>query len=288
MDVKAFFHEPTFTLTYVAFDPATRDAVVIDPVLDLAPLTWRTSTAPVDVVTRFCEERALKVHWILDTHAHADHLSGMAAIKEQLVAPTAIGEHIKVVQELFRAVYNLPAEVAHPGMWDRLLADGDTLEAGSLTVKALHTPGHTPACLSYLIEDAVFTGDALFMPDYGTGRCDFPKGSAEELYDSVCGTLYRLPDQTRVFVGHDYLPGGRPLAYETTIGESKEKNIRLRAGVTREDFVTQRRARDAELPPPRLILQSLQVNIRAGALPEPEDNGRRYLKMPIDFLGRGS
>jgi glyoxylase-like metal-dependent hydrolase (beta-lactamase superfamily II) len=286
MDIKAFFHEPTFTLTYVAFDPVTRDAVVIDPVLDLAPLTWRTSTAPVDVVTRFCSEAKLKVHWILDTHAHADHLSGMEAIREQLGAPTAIGERITVVQEVFRKVYNLPQEAAHPAMWDRLLGDGEILTAGSLQVRALNTPGHTPACMSYLIEDAVFTGDALFMPDYGTGRCDFPKGSAEDLYDSICGTLYALPPETRVFVGHDYLPGGRDLAYETTIGESMEKNIRLRAGVTREDFVRQRQARDAELPPPKLILQSLQVNIRAGKLPEPEDDGRRYLKMPIDFLGR--
>jgi glyoxylase-like metal-dependent hydrolase (beta-lactamase superfamily II) len=286
MQVRAFFDEPTSTLTYVAYDPVSRDAVVIDPLLDFDPLTWRTSTTSLGHVVDFVREHELRVHWILDTHAHADHLSGMDALQRALGAPTAIGARITVVQETCKEIYDLPELPADGRQFDRLLEDGDVLQAGALAVRALHTPGHTPACMSYLLRDAVFTGDALFMPDYGTGRADFPRGDAATLYDSILHKLYTLPDDTRVFVGHDYLPGGRPLEYETTIRESRERNIQLRQGTTKADFIAFRRQRDATLTPPRLILQSLQVNIDAGRLPAPAANGMRYLKLPLDFLGR--
>lgn len=286
MEIKAFFHDDSFTVTYVVWDPATRDAVVVDPVLDLDLLTWRLSRVHDDLVAGFVREKSLNVRWILDTHAHADHLTGMADLKERFGAPTAIGREITTVQSVFGGVFNLGDGFHADGrQFDRLLDDGEVLEAGSLKVEALHTPGHTPACLSFKVGDAVFTGDALFMPDYGTGRCDFPKGSAEQLYESITTKLYTLPESTRVFVGHDYAPNGRAYAWETTIGESKEKNIQLRANTAKSDFVQFRTTRDKTLKPPRFILPSLQVNIRAGVLPEAEDNGRRYLKMPLDLLG---
>ena len=275
MEVKAFFDQPTYTLTYVAYDPESRDAVVIDPVFDFDVQTWRTSTASVDEVQAFVREKSLNVRWVLDTHAHADHLSGTDVMKAAFGAPTAIGNEITAVQQLFAGVYGLEEQIATDGsQWDELLVDGQKLAAGSFQVEALHTPGHTPACYSFRIGDTVFTGDALFMPDYGTGRCDFPKGSASDLYDSITQKLYTMPDATRVFVGHDYLPGA-----------SKEQNIRLRASTSRAAFVEAREARDAQLAPPKLILQSLQVNIDGGRLPAPEANGRRYFKMPINFLG---
>ena len=285
MEIKAFFHESSFTLTYVVYDAATKDAVVIDPVLDLDLLTWRISTEAVDEVAAFVAERGLKVHWVADTHVHADHLTGMALLKARFEAPTAIAKQITVVQEVFAGIYNLKAEVPTDGrQFDRLLSDGDVLEAGSLRVEVLHTPGHTPACLTFKIGDALFTGDALFMPDYGTGRCDFPKGSASDLYDSITTKIYSQPAETRVFTGHDYMPNGRALRYECTVGESREQNIQLRANTTREDFIKFRTERDKTLKPPRFILPSLQVNIRAGELPAAEGNDRRYFKMPIDLF----
>jgi glyoxylase-like metal-dependent hydrolase (beta-lactamase superfamily II) len=285
MEIKAFFDAPTSTLTYVAWDPDTRDAVVIDPVLDLDPLAWRVHTQSADQVARFVEDNKLHIHWVLDTHAHADHLSGMHVLKERFDAPTVIGEPITQVQEFFKPVFNLPADFPVDGQqFDKLISDGEVLPAGSLNVEAIHTPGHTPACMSYKIGDAVFTGDALFMPDFGTGRCDFPKGSAEELYESIHDKLYALPDDTRLFVGHDYQPGGRELRYETTVGESKESNKHVRANTTKEEFVKFRTERDAQLNPPKLILQSLQVNVDAGRMPEPESNGLRYFRMPANFL----
>ena len=285
MEIRAFFHEPSSTLTYVVWDAGTRDAVVIDPVLDLDPLTWRVTTAAVDEVAAFVAERHLTVHWILDTHVHADHLTGMAVLTQKLGAPTAISRRITIVQDVFAAVFNAIEEVPADGrQFDKLLDDGEVLAAGSLAVEALHTPGHTPACVTYKIGDAVFTGDALFMPDYGTGRCDFPRGSAEALYDSIVNKIYTLPAATRVFVGHDYLPNGRELRYETTVGASRDGNVQLRATTRREDFVAFRQARDKTLSPPHFILPSLQVNIRAGELPEAEFNGRVYFKMPIGLL----
>jgi glyoxylase-like metal-dependent hydrolase (beta-lactamase superfamily II) len=285
LETKAFFDPTTFTLSYVVFDPATKDAVVIDPVLDLDLETWRVSTASIVSMLEFIEERELTVHWILDTHAHADHLSGMETLKDALRASTAIGKQITVVQSLFAGIFNFEDIATDGSQWDQLLQDGQTLDAGSFQVEAIHTPGHTPACMSYRIGDAVYTGDALFMPDAGTGRCDFPKGSAELLYHSITEKLYRLPDSTKVFVGHDYQPDGRELAYESSIGEEKERNVQLRASTGREAFIEWRMARDVTLGPPRFILPALQINIDAGRLPKREENGRRYLKIPLDFLG---
>ncbi|MFW6050040.1 MAG: MBL fold metallo-hydrolase [Myxococcota bacterium] len=284
METKAFYDPSTHTLTYVVWDPTSRDAVVIDPVLDYDPLASATSTDSVDRVMRFVREQNLRVRWLLETHAHADHLSGAQLLKRRLEAPLAIGEHITKVQETFKALFDLPDSFATDGsQFDRLLRDGEALEAGTLKIGVIHTPGHTPACVSYHIGDAVFTGDALFMDDYGTGRCDFPNGSAEELYHSVHDRLYALPDDTRVFVGHDYEPGGREVRYETTIGASKAHNPQLSAATTKEQFVAFRTERDAALAPPRLIYQSVQVNADAGRLPPAHGNGIRYFRLPLNL-----
>lgn len=223
---------------------------------------------------------------MLETHAHADHLSGSQYLKRRFDAKVAIGARIREVQGVFRDVFDLPSDFAIDGsQFDRLLDDGERIVAGTLQIEVIATPGHTPACVSYKIEDVVFTGDALFIEDYGTGRCDFPAGSADALYTSVHERLYALPDATRVLVGHDYQPNGRALRFETTIGASKAQNIQLRAETAREEFVQMRNARDATLSPPRLLYPSVQVNVDAGLLPTPHDNGRRYLRVPLD-LGR--
>jgi glyoxylase-like metal-dependent hydrolase (beta-lactamase superfamily II) len=284
MKVKEFYDPATYTLTYVVFDPATKDAVVIDPVLDYEPGASQTSTASVDAVSDFVKSEGLKLHWVLETHAHADHLSGSQLLKQRFEAGVAIGARITEVQETFKGVFDLGEALrTDGGQFDKLLDDGEALDAGSLRVKTLATPGHTPACVSYLIGDAVFTGDALFTEDYGTGRCDFPRGSAEALYDSV-QKLYALPEATRVFVGHDYQPGGRQVRWETTIGRSRRENVQLRAETPREEFVAFRKARDAGLAAPRLLLPSVQVNINAGVLPTPRGNGVRYLNLPINLF----
>jgi glyoxylase-like metal-dependent hydrolase (beta-lactamase superfamily II)/rhodanese-related sulfurtransferase len=280
MQIQAFFDPDTFTLTYAVFDPATGDAVVIDPVLDYDVLASRTSTRSIERVAAFLRERELRLHHVLETHAHADHLSGSQWLKQHFGAPVAIGERIREVQETFRAALDLPHLATDGGQFDRLLADGEVLAAGTLAIETIATPGHTPACVTYKIGDALFTGDALFLHDYGTGRCDFPRGSAEALYDSI-QRLYALPDATRVFPGHDYQPGGRAVAWETTIGRSKRENPQLRATTTRAEFVALRTARDRTLAPPRLLYPSVQVNIDAGRLPPPHANGRRYLTTPI-------
>jgi glyoxylase-like metal-dependent hydrolase (beta-lactamase superfamily II) len=285
MDIKAFFDPATFTLTYVVYDPATRDAIVIDPVLDYEPGASQTSTKSADEVSAFVRSEELRVHMVLETHAHADHLSGAQILKRRHESSVAIGDKIGVVQKTFKDFFDLPDSFATDGsQFDRLLADGETAEAGSLRIRAISTPGHTPACMSYQIGDAVFTGDALFMEDYGVGRCDFPGGSAEAMYHSVHERLYALPDETRVFVGHDYLPNDRELRYETTIGKSKRENIQLRAETTQEEFVELRTRRDATLPAPRLIFPSVQVNVNAGVLPAPRKNGKRYLNVPINVF----
>jgi glyoxylase-like metal-dependent hydrolase (beta-lactamase superfamily II) len=283
-EVKPFFDERTSTLTFVVWDAKTKDAVVIDPVLDYQPVGSYTFSESADRVSAFVREQGLKPHFVLETHAHADHLSGSQLLARRFEAKVVIGERIREVQETFKKLFDLPEEFAADGsQFDVLLAHGSKLEAGSLHVEAIATPGHTPACLSYLIGDAVFTGDALFMDDYGTGRCDFPKGSADALYDSV-QRLYALPDPTRVFVGHDYRPGGREVRYETTIGASKDHNPQLNSRTTREEFVSFRNQRDAALAAPTLLFQSVQVNIAAGRLPTPHANGIRYLTLPLNLL----
>lgn len=285
MKIETRFHDATFTLTYVVYDEATRDAVVIDSVLDYDPLSSQTSTASAEALVAWIREQGLKVHLVLETHAHADHLTAAQYLKRELGARVVIGEAIRVVQRAFRPVFGLGASFRDDGtQFDVLVADGETLRAGSLEIRAIHTPGHTPACLSYLIGDAVFTGDALFMPDYGTGRCDFPSGSADQLYTSVHDRLYALPDATRVFVGHDYQPNGRPLRYETTIGASKRENIQLTSSTQRESFIQFRNARDATLAAPRLLFPSVQVNIQAGCLPAADGNGIRHLQLPLNLF----
>ena len=281
--VKAFYDPATATVTYAVYDAVSKDAVIIDPVLDYDPLASQTSTQSAEALLAFVKKEGLKVHWLLETHAHADHLTAAPLLSEALGAPIAIGEKITVVQEAFKKIFDLGDDFATDGrQFDRLLADGEIVEAGTLEVGVMATPGHTPACVSYRIGDAIFTGDALFMDDYGTGRCDFPNGSAEALYESV-QKLYALPDETRVFVGHDYQPQGREVKWETTIARSKKNNPQIKASTDRETFVTFRKRRDAELAPPRLIYQSVQVNAYGGHLPKPHDNGIRYLVLPLNL-----
>ncbi|MEO1231515.1 MAG: MBL fold metallo-hydrolase [Myxococcota bacterium] len=282
--IETFYDPRTFTLTYVVSDPETRDAVIIDPVLDFDPLTVSVSQTAVDAVMAYVDRERLELRGILETHAHADHLSSAPLLRDRYEAPVAIGRHITDVQEVFRDVFN-QSFATDGSQFDVLLEDEQLWAAGSLQVRALHTPGHTPACMSYVIGRAVFTGDALFMPDFGVGRCDFPKGSAEQLYRSITTKLYTLPDDTEVYVGHDYQPGGRPLAYRTTVGEEKTGNVQLPEGRAAADFVRFRTERDAALAPPALLFPAVQVNVNGGQLPEPESNGRRYLKLPVNLFG---
>ena len=279
-NVKTFFDKQTFTLTHVVYDPETRDAIVIDPVLDLDVIGWKTYTTSLQKLDDFIAREKLKLHYVLDTHVHADHLTGMQYFKNNYQVPVVINAAITVVQETFKEVFDLPGLPVDGSQFDVLVRDGDKLEAGSLTIEVIHTPGHTPACTTYKIDDAIFTGDALFAPDVGTGRCDFPRGSAEDLYDSVVGKLYQLPDTIRVFPGHDY-PGQRDVMYETSIADSKVSNIDLPAHRLKDDYVNFMRKRDSRLAPPKLIYPSVQVNIIAGQLPEVQANGIRYLKIPI-------
>lgn len=284
MEVKAFFDAPTFTLTFVVYDEATKDAVVIDSVLNYDPIASQTSTESLDELSNFVRSNGLRVHYALETHAHADHLSGAQMVKKRFDAKTAIGENIVAVQEVFKGVFDLGAGFPTDGsQFDKLIAHGERLRAGSLEVRAIATPGHTPACLTYQIGDAIFTGDALFMHDYGTGRCDFPKGSASDLYDSIQDRLYTLPDGTRVFPGHDYLPDGRDLQWETTIAKSKAHNPHLRPETALEEFVSLREARDKQLEAPRLLYQSVQFNIHGGQLPAPGATGIRHFKIPVNM-----
>lgn len=283
-DIKAFYDARTYTLTYVVWDPESKDAVVIDPVLDYDPAPSRTWTESADEVTAFLRDRGLALRYVLETHAHADHVSASQLFKKRFDAKIVIGGNITAVQETFKPIFDLPEDFATDGsQFDRLVKEGDTLQVGAMNIEVIETPGHTPACVTYKVDDALFTGDALFMHDYGTGRCDFPKGSAEDLYDSL-QKLYALPDETRVFVGHDYQPGGRELRWETTIGASKASNPQLKADTPREDFVKFRTERDATLSAPRLLLPSVQLNVDAGRLPAPRTNGQRYLNMPLNVL----
>jgi glyoxylase-like metal-dependent hydrolase (beta-lactamase superfamily II) len=286
MQVKAFFDSRTFTVTYIVHDPATNDAVIIDPVLDYDPAASKVWAESVEQVIEYVRAEKLNVHYILETHAHADHLSGSQLLKRAFPqAKIAVGERITVVQQTFKTIFNLTEDFATDGsQFDRLLKDGEIVDAGSLKLAVIFTPGHTPACATYKIEDAIFTGDAIFMPDGGTGRCDFPAGSAKDLYHSISRKLYALPDSTRVFVGHDYQPGGREVKWETTIGDEKQNNIQLKATTSEDEFIQFRAARDKTLAAPRLLFQSVQVNIDAGKMPKPNEDKKRYLKIPINVF----
>jgi glyoxylase-like metal-dependent hydrolase (beta-lactamase superfamily II) len=282
--VETFFDPATFTASYVVHDPATLSAAIIDPVLDFTPRNGRTSTRSADAMLEFIAASGLKLAWLLETHAHADHLSASHYLREKTGAPIVIGAQIVAVQKVFAALFEADDVVPDGSQFDRLVVEGDVLPLGELAFHVLHTPGHTPACVSYVIGDAVFVGDTLFMPDYGTARSDFPGGSAVELYASIRKIL-ALPAETRMFVGHDYLPEGRTeFHWQTSVAEQNAANIQISAGVSEADFVALRRARDAGLEAPLLILPSLQVNIRAGAMPPPSAGGHVYLKLPVNAI----
>jgi glyoxylase-like metal-dependent hydrolase (beta-lactamase superfamily II) len=284
-EVKAFFDEATFTVSYVVKDPMSNKAAIIDSVLDFDYASGHTDTTSADEVIAYVKEQGLDIEWILETHVHADHLSAAPYIQEQVDGKIGIGEKITVVQDTFGKVFNEGTAFQRDGsQFDKLFVQGDSFHIGQLRGDVLHTPGHTPACLTYVIGDAAFVGDTLFMPDFGTARCDFPGGSAETMYESVQKIL-SLPEETRIFVGHDYkAPGREEFAWETTVGEQKAKNIHVGGTNQREDFVRMRTERDATLAMPRLIVPSLQVNMRAGQMPEPEDDGHVYLKVPVNKL----
>jgi len=281
MQVKTFFDKQTFTLTHIIYDEKTADAVLFDPVLDLDNIAWKTHQSSLKKLDEFIKQKKLKLHYVIDTHVHADHLSGMQYLKNKYQAPIVINKAISIVQETFKELFNLGPNFKTDGsQFDILVEDGDVLKAGSFNIDVLHTPGHTPACTSFKVGDAVFTGDILFIPDVGTGRCDFPKGSANDLYHSVMNKLYILPDDTKVYPGHDY-PGNRELMTFTTIKDSKEHNSDLPANRNMDDYIEFMIKRDKRLPPPKLIFPSVQINMDAGKLPVEEKNGQRYLKIPI-------
>lgn len=283
--VTAFFDPDTFTVTYVVQEPEGRACAIVDSVLDFDYASGRTDTRSADMVIDFVRREGLEVQWILETHVHADHLSAAPYIQERVGGQIGIGEKITVVQDTFGKVFNEGTRFQRDGsQFDRLFKQGDSFMIGQMRGDVLHTPGHTPACLTYVIGEAAFVGDTLFMPDFGTARCDFPGGSAETMWDSVQKIL-SLPEATRIFVGHDYKAEGRDhYAWETTVGAQKRLNKHVGEGKTREDFIRMRTERDAQLAMPRLIVPSLQVNMRAGQMPEPEDNGTSYLKVPVNGL----
>lgn len=284
--VSAFHHKPTGSWTYVAVDDATKAAAIIDPVLDYDWRSGRTGTASADQVVAHCRAAGARVQWILETHAHADHLSAAQHLRGVLGGKLAIGRGILQVQQTFKKIFGLGADFAADGSdFDRLLADGDMLALGQSVVRVIAVPGHTSDSVAYLVGDALFVGDTVFMPDSGTARCDFPGGNAAELYRSV-KQLYGLPPATRVFVCHDYSPGGREPRCETTIAEQRSANIHLRDGISEEAFVQMRSTRDATLDVPNLILPSVQVNIRGGRLPPADADGVSYLRVPVNVIGR--
>jgi len=283
-NVNAFFDEATFTITYVVADPTTGRAAVVDPVLDFDPASGRTSTTSADKVIEFVKGENLEIDWILETHVHADHLSGAPYIREQLGGKTAIGANVTAVQKTFKGVFNLKDLATDGSQFDHLFADDESFDIGAIAGRVIATPGHTPACITYVIGDAAFVGDTLFMPDFGSARTDFPGGDATQLYESVQKIL-SLPDETRLFMCHDYKAPGRDVyAWETSVAEQRASNIHINDTVSREAFVEMREGRDSQLGMPKLILPSLQVNLCAGRLPEPEDNDIRYLKIPLDAV----
>lgn len=283
--VKSFFHEASNTVSYVAHDPATRRSAIIDSVLDFDLASGRTSTVPADEIITYVLNEGLAVAWLLETHAHADHLSAAPYLQHELGGMLAIGHDIVRVQEAFGKIFNSRTDSSRRGSeFDRLFSDGDAFAIGSVPAIALHVPGHTPADMAYVIGDVVFTGDTLFMPDYGSARADFPGGDARQLYRSI-RRLLSLPDQTRLFLCHDYKAAGRDhYEWETTVAVQRRRNVHVHDGVSEEDFVAMRNARDTTLPLPNLIIPAVQVNIRGGRLPDPEANGIGYLKIPLDIL----
>ncbi len=283
-DIKAFFDEATYTVTYVVRDPGSKAAAIIDPVLDYDPASGRTSTNSADAVIDHVTSNDLEVDWILETHVHADHLSSAAYLRERLGGRIGIGSNVGTIQATFGNIFNMDGLATDGSQFDHLFADDETFTVGTLSARVMHTPGHTPACVTYVIGDAAFVGDTLFMPDFGTARTDFPGGDAAMLYRSI-HRIFDLPDSTRLFMCHDYkAPGRDDYAWETTVAKQKAGNVHVNESVDEEDFVEFREGRDASLGMPALILPSLQANIRAGELPEPEANGVRYFKIPIDAL----
>ena len=284
-EIQHFFDENTNTFSYVVSDPVTRQCAIIDSVLDYDPASATTTTTHADEIIAYIHNNKLTVEWILETHVHADHLTASQYLKEQLGGKIAMSHKISIVQETFSAIYNLDIKYFNSHQsFDYLFADHETFTIGELQAYNIPTPGHTPACLSYVIGDAVFVGDTLFMPDYGTARCDFPKGSAGQLYDSV-QTLYALPEETRVFLCHDYLPESREkYEHETLLKTQKEQNIHIHTGVSKAVFIEMRTQRDATLTMPKLILPSIQINMDAGKFPQSEANGIRYLKLPLNYF----
>ncbi|MGB1849066.1 MAG: MBL fold metallo-hydrolase [Litorivicinaceae bacterium] len=283
-NVHAFFDPDTWSLTYIVQDPNSGSCAIVDPVLDYEAASGQTTTESADEVVAKVEAENLTVEWILETHVHADHLSAAPYLQKRLGGKIGIGAHITEVQNIFGNLFNAEPEFHRNGsQFNQLFADGDTFAIGGLTVTAMHTPGHTPACMTYHIGDSLFVGDTLFMPDFGTARCDFPGGNARALYQSI-QRLFTLPPETRIFMCHDYMPNGREMRYESTVGEQKKFNIHLHDGISEDEFVTMRSAKDKTLGMPALMLPSVQVNMRAGELPPPEDNGIRYLKIPLDAV----
>jgi len=283
--VEAFFDPATFTYSYVVTDPTSKRCAIIDSVLDYDPAAGRTSCKSADRLIAYVREQQLQVDWLLETHVHADHLSAAPYLKRELGGQLAIGENITVVQNTFGKLFNAGTEFATDGrQFDHLFKDGDRFQVGTIEARVIHTPGHTPACMTYLIGDAGFVGDTLFMPDYGTARCDFPGGDARTLFQSI-RKLFTLPDETRLFMCHDYkAPGRDDFRFQTSVAEQRAHNVHVHEGIGDADFVAMRSARDATLGMPTLILPSVQVNMRAGQLPPAEENGTRYLKIPLDVL----
>lgn len=284
-EIRAFFDTDSHTFSYVVWDPATLHAAVFDSVLDYDASAGRTRHTSADAVIAFVRAQGLRVDWVIDTHVHADHLSAAPYVQAQLGGKLAIGEHIRAVQDRFGQLFNAGDEFRRDGsQFDHLFQDGESYRIGNIPARVIHTPGHTPACMTHVVGDAAFVGDTLFMPDYGTARCDFPGGDARGLYRSI-QRIFALPDETRMFLCHDYLPQGRDaFVHETTVGAQRAGNIHVHAGIGEDDFVRMRNTRDATLPVPKLLLPAVQVNMRAGRLPPAEDNGLRYLKIPLDAI----
>ena len=284
-EIKTFFDEATFTATHVVWDPESRMAAIVDSVKDYDPKSGRTTTASADAVIDFVKTQGLTVEWILETHVHADHLTAAPYLKERLGGKIAIGARIDQVQNVFKKVFHAEESFATDGrQFDRLLEDGDSFNIGKLEASVMHTPGHTPACATYVVGNAAFVGDTLFMPDFGTARCDFPGGDARQLYKSIKKIL-TLPPETRIFLCHDYKTPGRDyFSWETSVAAERRDNIHVHNGISEDDFVEMRSERDKQLDMPVLILPSVQVNMRGGDMPPPEDNGVSYLKIPVDAL----